>query len=191
MNMAQPLPDKNYTPKKSTGSKVLIGCGIGCATIIGLILIIVGFAGWWFFSSEDQAPTDRILNPGSSAAFRLEDISKNPGAMQLISDVFKEANSMSRNQSHVQFPEPLIKLQKYFDTHQDPVQFVKIFIPKEATASMTTDEAGNPVFLIAANFGTGTRMAKMLLNTAFENNNELKDGKISTDHGELYLFKRK
>jgi hypothetical protein len=186
--MPPPLPDRQYPKTRSSGNKALIGCGIGCATIIGLVLIAVGFGGWWFFSTEDQVPTDRILNTGSSAAFRLEDISRNQEVMQLISDVFKEAQRINRNRFHEQLPEPFEKFQNYFEGQQDPVQLIKWFSPKEATASFSYDAAGDSVYIIAANFGTGTRMVKMILNTAFENNEHLKSRKISTEHGDLFLI---
>ena len=188
MTMPPPVPDGQYSNKMSTGTKVLIGCGIGCATIIGLVLIVVGFAGWWFFSTEDQVPTERILNTGSSAAFRLEDISQNQELMLLCSDVFKELQRINRNRFSGQMPESFEKFQKYFEGQQDPTQLISIFSPKEATASMSFDSAGKPVFVMAANFGTGTRMVKMFLNAATENEKKFQGEKISTAHGDLFVF---
>lgn len=174
--------------KMSSGKKTFIGCGIGCAVIIGIVLIVVGFAGWWFFSAEDQVPTDKILNPDSSAVFKLENISKSQEVIQLISDVLTEARRINQNRSPVQFPESLDKFQKFSESQKDLAQFVKMFTPEEATLSMSLDKEGDPVFTVAANFDTGTRLAKSILKGTFESNEHLKSKKISTEHGDLFLF---
>ena len=190
MAMPPPLPDKQYSKKISSDKKLLIGCGIGCGTIIILAIVAVAIGAWWFFSSEDQAPTNRILNKDSASAFRLEDISKNREAMQLISDLFKEAQRVDRKEFSEQLPESFKKFKNYFEGQQDPSQFIKWFTPKEVTVTMSLDEAGDTVFVLAANFGAGTRIGKMFLNAAFKNDEHLKGKKISTDHGELFLFDR-
>ena len=191
MTMPPPFPDRQFPKTRSTGNKVLIGCGIGCGTIIILIIIAIIIGVWWFFSTEDQVPTDRILNTGSSAAFRLEDISRNQEVMQLVTDVLNEAQRMNQNRFSEQLPEPFKKFQNYFKGQQDPAKLIELFAPKEATVSFSSNETGNTVFTIAANFGTGTRIAKMFLNTAFENDVHLKGKKISTEHGDLYIFDRR
>lgn len=196
MTMPPPMPDRQYTgqyPKKgmSTGSKVLIGCGIGCGTVILLIIIAGVIGAWWFFSSEDQVPTDKILNTGTSAAFRLEDISRDRECMQLVSDLIKEAQRIEHEQSDEQLPEFLKNLRRFSESQQDPTQFLQWLSPKEATASISSDTAENPVFVIAANFGTGTRMVKMLLNSVFEGEEHLRDKKISTEYGDLYIFEKR
>jgi len=180
--------DRQQSGKMSTGTKVIIGGGIGCAVIVGLTLIVFGFAGWWFFSPEDQVQTDKILDKETSAVFRLEDISGNHEAMQLISDVLKESQRLHRDQSPSQLPQPIEKLESYFENNQDPGKLVKLFYPKEATISLSSDKAGNTVFTLAANFESGTRMVRTILNAAFENDERLKENKISTEHGDLFLF---
>ena len=99
MTMPPPLQDRNTQKQMSTGTKVLIGCGIGCGTVIVLIIIICATLYWWFFSSEEHVPTDRILNADTSGAFRLRDVSENQEVMQLVSDVLKEAQRLNREQS--------------------------------------------------------------------------------------------
>ncbi len=173
----------------SSDKKTLIGCGIGCAVIVGIVLIVAGFAGWWLFSQEDQAPTDRILTTDSSAAFRLEDISQNREVMQLITDVSGEAQRIGRKDLSG-LPPFIEEFNKYFEDKQDAAKVVEWIAPKEATLSISSDEAGNTNFLIAANFGKGTRIPKLFLNSAFESNEELKNKKISTEHGDLFLFEK-
>ena len=174
--------------KMSGGKKVLIGCGIGCGTIILLIILAIVFGSWWLFSTEDQVPTNGILTTGSSAAFRLEDISKNQEMMQLLTDLSIEAQRINRKRNNEQLPESFQKFNRYFEGQQDPGKFVEMFAPKEATASLSSDAAGNTVYVIAANFGKGTRIAKMMLNIAFNNDEQLKGKKISTEYGDLFLL---
>ncbi len=182
-------PDYTNRPasKMSTQKKTLIGCGIGCAAIIGLFFIIIGFGGWWLFSQEDQVPTDRILNTASSGAFRLEDLSENQEVLQLVSDVSRAARNNNRKQVP-KLPEYLEGLKNYFEGQEDPARFIELIAPKEATLSLSSDEAGNIDFIVAANFGKGTRIVKLFLNSLFESNDELKNKKISTGHGDLFLF---
>ena len=97
MTMLPPLTDRRYSNKMSAEKKVLLGCGIGCGTITILVLIAIAFGVWWLFSPEDQVPTNRILNTGSSAAFRLEDISRNQDVMRLISDISRETQRIKQN----------------------------------------------------------------------------------------------
>ena len=70
--------------------------------------------------------------------------------MQLISEVFIEAQRINRDRSSAEFPEPLKKVQRFFEGQQDPSGFIKMFTPKEATLSMSLDEEGNTVFTTAA-----------------------------------------
>ena len=190
MTMPPPLTDRRYSNKMSAEKKVLLGCGIGCGTITILVLIAIGFGVWWLFSPEVQVPTNRILNAGSSAAFRLEDISRNQDVMRLISDISRETQRIKQN-NMPDLPVYLQKFKKYFESQQDPAKFIELFVPKEATASVSIDEKGNAVFVIAANFGKGTRIVKIFLNTVFEKNEDLKDNKISTRYGDLFLFDRR
>ena len=189
MNMAPDYTDRPAS-KMSTQKKTLIGCGIGCATLIGLFFIIVGFGGWWLFSQEDQVPTDRILNTGSSGAFRLEDISENQEVMQLVSDVSREARRFNSKEMP-NLPGYLEDLKVYFENQDDPAKLVEFLAPKEATLSLSSDEAGDASFIIAANFGKGTRIPKLFLNSVFKSNEYLKNKKISTEHGDLFIFDQK
>lgn len=194
MDNSMRMPPPSYEPPPrglSTGQKTLIGCGIGCATVIILIFVVIGFGAWWLFKSEDQVATNRILNTDSMAVFRLEDIIENQGAMELISYLLKEAQRNSRERSSGQLPPFLEKFKDYSDDQQDPTQFMKFLAPREITASMSLDEAGKDILVIAANFGAGTRIAKTILKMTSMGDNDLKAETISTSHGELYVFNQR
>jgi hypothetical protein len=182
-----PAHTDRASSRMESGTKALIGCGIGCATILGLLLIVIGLGGWWLFSKEDQVPTNRILDAGSSAALRLEDISKNHNVMQLINDVSREAERINRGQIHG-LPEPLEKYENYFEGRKNPGKLIEFITPKEATLSVSSDEEGNKVFAVAVNFKNGTRIPKLFFNSIFETNEELRDKKISTESGDLFLI---
>ena len=85
-----PLPGQSKE-KLSTGKKVLIGCGIGCGVIVLIFLLLTGLGVWWMFSTGDQVSTNRILGPRSLGAIKVENISENQGAMELINFFFQEA----------------------------------------------------------------------------------------------------
>ena len=188
------MPPPSYEPPPrglSTGQKTLIGCGIGCATVIILIFVVIGFGAWWLFKSEDQVATNRILNTDSMAVFRLEDVTENQGAMELVSYLIKEAQRNSRERSSGQLPPFLEKFKDYSDDQQDQSKFMKFFTPREITAYMSLDEAGKNILVIAANFGAGTRIAKTILKMTSMGDSNLEVETISTSHGELYEFNQR
>ncbi len=190
LNTPPPVPGRPPEKKSSSGKKILIGCGIGCGSLIVMSIIAAFIALWWFFSSEDQIPVNSIFNSDTAAAFRLEDISAYPETMELISQALKELEN-SRNNSLEDMPEFFKKLNKFSQGNQDPAQAVKMFRPKEAAISFSINERDDLVFVIAANFKSGTRIVKLILNTVFEVDPDLKGNKISTEHGDFYIFEQK
>lgn len=187
-NMPSQAPEKPSSKKLSTGKKVLIGFGIGCGTLIIIIVIAIGYAAWWAFSPEDQVATNRILHRDSAAVFRVEDVSRNQGAMELLSSVFREAQRRSEESAAAQMPPFLKKLQNYSGAQQDPGRFFSYVSPKEMTVSVSLDEAGNPQWVIAANFRLGTRIVKKILKSTFNDKDAMKENRIATRYGDLYIF---
>lgn len=186
-NTPPPVPGK--TPKKkSTGSKVLIGFGIGCGTLFVLGLILAGIGIWWVFSTGDQVATDKILHSNAKAVFKVGNVSASKGATQLISHIFREFQRVNREQTSAQLPALIRKMQQYSDSQSDPAMMLKFFSPKEMTVSMTFDESGTTHYVVAANPKIGTRIIRTFVKMVAQQGNPSSENIISTPHGSLYVI---
>ena len=117
--MNEPPPIAYERSKRlSTGQKVLIGCGIGCGTIIILGIIIFSLAAWWVFSPGDQVATNRILHSDSMGVVRMENVTENQGAMEFLSHALQEAQRISQDRSSGQLPPFLEKLKNYLGNNK-------------------------------------------------------------------------
>jgi hypothetical protein len=182
-----PSPMDDKPKKKRSGlQKVLIGCGIGCGAIVVLILIGVGVLGWWFISTGEQVATGRILAADSIGAIRLENVAENKDAMDLASSAIKEIQQRNNQKSSGQIPPFFESLRNYSQSNQDLTPVLKMFFPKEATVSITSDESGEIRYVVAANFSAGTRLIQKILHASFSNEGSPEKRIISTPYGDLF-----
>ena len=180
-----PLPGQSKE-KLSTGKKVLIGCGIGCGVIVLIFFLLTGLGVWWMFSTGDQVSTKRILGPRSLGAIKVENISENQGAMELINFFFQEAQKHEDRGASADLPQFFEKIRQYQQSRQNPAQWLKYIAPKEITLSISSDEAGIAHLVVAANFNMGVRMAKTAFKMFFSTDEANRGNVIPTPNGNLF-----
>jgi len=183
-----PLPGQSKE-KLSTGKKALLGCGIGCGTLFLIFLIVTGLGVWWMFSPGDQVSTTRILDQRSLGAIKVENISKNQGAMELINFFFQEAQKHEDRGASADLPQFFEKIRQYQQSRQNPAQWLKYIAPKEITLSITADEAGMAHLIVAANLNLGVRMAKTAFKIIFSADEVNRENVIPTPNGNLFKLK--
>ena len=138
------------------------------------------------FSTGDQVSTNRILGPQSLGAIKVENISENQGAMELINFFFQEAQKHEDRGASADLPQFFEKIRQYQQSRQNPAQWLKYIAPKEITLSITADEAGAAHLVVAANLNLGVRMAKTAFKMFFSADETNRENVIHTPNGNLF-----
>ena len=143
--------------------KLLIGCGIGCAALVLLAVLGVGFGSMWLFTPGEQVATDVIATDSSLGVVRLHELADDPGAQELLSRVLQRVDEAGRRQQREQLPESLRWISD-LQTQQSNPAGVNMLIPKEMTIAYEASEDGSSIdFAVAANPRTMVRVFKTML----------------------------
>ncbi len=143
--------------------KVLIGCGIGCAGLILVVVLGATFGGMWFFTPGKQIATDVIADDTSLGVVRLHELAEDPGTQELLTRLLERINEVDREQQRENLP-PSLRWISDLQNQQADVSGLNMMIPKEMTIAFEPAENGSdPDFVVAANPRVMVRMVKTML----------------------------
>ena len=88
---SSPSPPPPIEPSSGRGCGWKIpGCLLGCALAVGLAVLAVVVAAWWFLGPGTQRPTEAAVGPASTGALQVRDLGADPGAREALEEVVRE-----------------------------------------------------------------------------------------------------
>ena len=142
--------------------KVLIGCGIGCAALILIVVLGIAFGTMWVFTPGKQAATAAIAEDSSLGVIQLHELAQDPGTQELLTRVLERIDEANREQQCEQLP-PAMRWISDFQAQQADPAGLNMLIPREMTIVYEQAEDGEAVdYVIAFNPRTMVRMFKTM-----------------------------
>ncbi len=156
--------DKPQTRRRGLSGfdKLLIGCGIGCAGLILVVVLGIAFGSMWVMTPGAQVATDVIADDSSLGVIRLHELAEDPGTQELLSRVLERINEAGREQQREQLP-PSLRWISDLQAQQSNAAGLNMLIPKEMTIAYEQAEDGSGIdFVAGANPRTMVRMFKTM-----------------------------
>ena len=139
-------------PTSGCGVKIP-GCALGCAAVIGVVLLLAGAVLWWFVGAGTQHPTEAAAGPESTGSYRLGDLGADEEARAALEAVVREIQRRSP-------PDPGDDLPSWVpvDDPEAMAGLVAKVLPREGTLAFERVPGGDEqAFVLAVNLRGFTR----------------------------------
>lgn len=145
----------------SAGSRLLVGCAIGCGGLIVISAAIIAAVAWWALTPGRQHPTIRLVGEQSTLVAGFSPSEDADQLTGLLSEVLEKAQQLERR--HRPLPDGLAWLEE-LEQLQDARMAgdIAALIPRDATVSVTPGLNGDDV-VAAANFRRFVRPIRAMI----------------------------
>lgn len=159
------------------------GCVLGCAAVIGVVLLIVAGYLWWLLAPGEQHPTEAVAGPESTGAYQIRDLGEHEGARQALEEVVREVQRRSASGPHDPSPAWVPR-----DAATLAGAIAKM-MPREGTLAFERVAGSDePAAVLALNLRGFTRPLRMMLENP-DNRPQTYRGMpvVSPDEGKLHV----
>ncbi len=167
-----PLPGPLELSSESSGPSWLVGCAIGCGTILLVgLLLLAGFA-YWLFTTGDQQPTLRIVQANSLGHAHVADLAEDKEFREMVELLAVEFKK-TQGQSGVGFSQ---------GGSSD-----RYLVPRDATFALDRNAEGQLELIHAINLKMFTRVISFYLKVVAQGE-QAERPEVTEENGDQIYF---
>lgn len=98
--------DERFAPPSQAPVKPASGCGwkipgctLGCAAVVGVVVLGLGLFAWWLLGPGTQHPTGVAVGPESTGSFEIRDLSEDEDARAALDAVVREVQRRAESRA--------------------------------------------------------------------------------------------